>query len=117
MTDKPLDCVGIDPAKSQVGKHDFVLTERSPESKDAYYLARITELVTARSELDAVIRERDALKDTLTFYAETENHRGKWIALACGCCSEDVPPAVETDEGERARETLARLASGDLRKR
>ena len=23
MTDKPLDCVGIDPTKQEVGKHDF----------------------------------------------------------------------------------------------
>lgn len=23
MTDKPLDCVGIDPTKQNIGKHDF----------------------------------------------------------------------------------------------
>jgi hypothetical protein len=30
VTGKPLDCVGVDPAKTQVGKHDFQPSTTDP---------------------------------------------------------------------------------------
>lgn len=80
MSGKPLDCVGVDPAKSGVGKHDFqpAPTEliihgpgridqvmRTPESRERYYCEKITELAITQQELGRVTRERNALAKAL----------------------------------------------------
>lgn len=129
MSDKPLDCVCIDLARSEVGKHDFqpsitepivhgigrlpvaetVLKERSPESKEAYWAAKTIELVAAQSELDAVTRERDALHAELERLVAAKDEKE---------ANGDSTRYRELKRGlwERARETLAKLASGELRK-
>ncbi|QEH36578.1 hypothetical protein OJF2_51620 [Aquisphaera giovannonii] len=121
---KPLDCVGVDPAKTQVGKHDFqpsptepivhgvgavqhggkfVLKERSPEDREAYYAGKIAELVTSQKELAAVTRERDAMKAAL----EAIKLRSPMTLLS-------NPP--KDFAAEKARDVLTKLSSGELRK-
>ena len=118
MSRKPLDCVGIDPAGSEVGKHDFrpmptepiihgpgrispVAIERTAEARERYYSEKITELAITQQELGRVARERDALRAALDFIARNDGG--------------DLAPAHRAIV-KMARDTLAKLASGELRR-
>jgi hypothetical protein len=123
VSGKPLDCVGTD---AGVGKHDFqlsgpivhgvgsgsieaekldvVLTRRSPESRERYYAEKIAELVMTQQELARVVKERDALKGCLDGIAS-------WNEGRVVTAHFDEPASAR-----KARETLAKLASGELRK-
>ena len=106
MSEKPLDCVGVDASRVDLGKSDFV---PCPERPILYGEGKPP--VVDQSELAAVTRERDALKAALE-----------------RCCKPFV--LANTAQGIRveamlrefalrhqhALETLARLESGELRK-
>ena len=120
MSGKPLDCVGIDPAGSDVGKHDFrpmptepiihgpgrispVAIERTAEARERYYSEKITELAITQQELGRVARERDALVRVVHLAGAMAGH------------------PKDANEGCRnicklVRDTKDKLASGELRK-
>jgi hypothetical protein len=102
VRDEPLDCVGS--ASGNVGKHDFVLNRRTPESKDRYFSDKIIELIGTQKELAAVMAERDALKAALEVIASW--NEGPEVTGGF-----DEPCATNI-----ARSTLAQLESGELRK-
>jgi hypothetical protein len=94
---KPLDCVGT---TGNIGKHDF-----QPSGEIVHGSVQ----VPAASELAAVIRERDALAVVLKLLIAAKDEKE-----ARG----ETPLYQELKRGlwDRARHTLAKLASGELRK-
>ena len=119
MSGKPLDCIGIDPARSGVGKHAFVPSGepivhgagdpagssklRPPEPIERYCSEKITELAMLQQELTRVTRERDALV--------------RVVHLAGAMAGQPT----DANEGCRnicklVRDTKDKLASGELRK-
>jgi hypothetical protein len=119
LSGKRLDCVGIYPDRSQVGKHDFqpnpqqpiihgpgnplgaVAKPRSPEPIDRYCSEKITELAMMQQELARVRRERNALANG-------------YVAIESG----DMPDGKPASPNARqfAAEMLAKLEAGELRK-
>jgi hypothetical protein len=92
MSGRPLDCVGVDPAKAEVGKHDF---RPSPTEPIVHGVGQV--LVV--DELAAVTRERDALKAALERCVNALYRGG------------DFPETASFGS-----QTLAKLETGELRK-
>ena len=78
-----------------------VAKPRTPEPIDRYCSEKITELAMLQNELTRVTRERDGLEKAMAFMAR---HDGS-----------DLAPAHRAIV-KMARETLAKLARGELRK-
>lgn len=55
--DKPLDCIGIDPAKQQIGKSDFVAVMTSPLQSPSVLTQQITEAYGRIATLEGLCRE------------------------------------------------------------
>ena len=110
MKEKPLDCVAV---KGDVGKHDFQPCPTEPivhaaveprGTGERYCSEKIAELVMTQSQLAKAIAERDALKaalDKIASWGEGPVVTGMF----------DEPASAKM-----AREVLAKLASGELRK-
>jgi len=97
VSGKPLDCVGVDPAKAQVGKHDF---QPSPTEPIVHGVGQVP---LAGDDLAAVTRERDALVRVIHLAGAMAGH------------------PKDANEGCRnicklVRETKDKLASGELRR-
>ena len=86
-----------------------MLKQRSPEPIERYCVEKITELAMTQNEVTRLKRERDALDAMLMQLIAAKDEKD-----AHG----DSPKYREMKAGlwERARETLAKLASGELRK-
>jgi hypothetical protein len=124
MSGKPLDCVET---TSGVGKHDYVrigtgeilhgpgdplgasLRARSPDPIERYCTEKITELAMTQNEVTRLTRERDALDSMLMQLIAAKDEKD---------ANGDSPRYRQMKVGlwERARETRAKLASGELRK-
>lgn len=65
------------------------------------------------TELAAVTRERDALQRELSWYADPANYDYEGRVLLNADSPRRHPPLL--DGGRRARDLLARFASGELR--
>ena len=104
MSDKPLDSIGIDPAGSEVGNHDFVAINETSIQRFEAKRAAIFE-----AELAAVTRERDALKEILQRLVEAKIEKD-----TCGDTARYR--RLKIGAWEAAQDTLTRLASGELRK-
>lgn len=103
MSGKPLDCVGVDPTSSEVGKHDFRPSPTEPiihgpgsipEVRERLLFEKVTELAFSQNETCRVTRERNALAHALQIIAAGRGGSPQRFAA----------------------ETLARLESGELRK-